>query len=91
MLLILLSAILALSLSNCNAACTLSERGRSISNMRIKRTNPGMYYAVDRVRRPYDKDGCPSDTSLAFIKTEEEYDDWKNIGTGQNLVFLDRV
>ena len=57
-------------------------------NMRIMRTNPGMYYAVDRVRRLYDKNGCPSDTSLAFIKTEEEYDDWKNIGIDQNLIIL---
>ena len=88
MLLLLLNTIFALTLSNCNAACTLSERGRSIINMRIMRTNPGMYYAVDRVRRPYDKDGCPSDTSLAFIKTDEEYDDWKNIGIDQNLILL---
>ena len=49
--------------------------------MKIERANPGMYYAVDTVRRSYNKEGCPSDTSLAFIKTEEEYDDWKNIGT----------
>ena len=88
MLLLLLNTIFALTLSNCNAACTLSERGRSILNMRIMRTNPGMYYAVDRVRRLYDKNGCPSDTSLAFIKTEEEYDDWKNIGIDQNLIIL---
>ena len=59
MLLLILNIIFALTLSNCNAACTLSERGRSIMNMRIMRTNPGMYYAVDRVRRPYDKNGCP--------------------------------
>ena len=45
-----------------------------------KNPNPGMYYALKQDDYPSNGDlNCPSGTSRAYIKTAEDFDDWKKM------------
>ena len=53
-----------------------------------KNPNSGMYYALKKDDYPSNGDlSCPSGTSRAYIKTAEDFDDWKKMRGKLNFLF----
>ena len=69
-----------------NAACT-SQQINSISGYQ-RNPRPGIHYSVTWSTK-FNKNKCPSGTTLAYIKTPDEWADWKFMrGTVPEIFFI---